>query len=175
MDQDKTGKFIASLRKEKNMTQEQFAEALGVNSRSVSRWETGRCMPDLSLIEAVSDQLGISVSEFLHGSRMNKEEIVSVQDSISTIIEISEKEKKVKAKKLNSHFVLGMMCLVIILLNHQFGFLSFVFRENVDDFVAGALTGLTLFFEFIGFYNNNHDVTFSQQKRDFFSGKRSLL
>ena len=100
MDQDKTGKFIASLRKEKNMTQEQFAEALGVNSRSVSRWETGRCMPDLSLIEAVSDQLGISVSEFLHGSRMNKEEIVAVQDSISTIIEISEKEKKVKAKKL---------------------------------------------------------------------------
>ena len=50
MEQIKTGKFIAELRKEKGMTQEQLGDRLGVNSRSVSRWENGHGMPDISLL-----------------------------------------------------------------------------------------------------------------------------
>lgn len=69
MNQVNVGKFIAALRKEKNLTQEQFADNLGVNNRSVSRWENGNCMPDLSLLEMISAELKVSVSELLDGKR----------------------------------------------------------------------------------------------------------
>lgn len=71
MNQENIGKFIASLRKEKELTQEQLAEILGVNSRSVSRWENGYCMPDLSLMEMISAEFGVSVSELLSGKRQS--------------------------------------------------------------------------------------------------------
>lgn len=71
MNQENIGKFIASLRKEKELTQEQLAEVLGVNSRSVSRWENGNCMPDLSLLEMLAQELGVSVSELLSGMRQS--------------------------------------------------------------------------------------------------------
>ena len=58
MEQIKTGKFIAELRKEKGMTQEQLGDRLGVNSRSVSRWENGHGMPDISLLLELADVLG---------------------------------------------------------------------------------------------------------------------
>ena len=67
MDQIKIGKFIAELRKEKKLTQEQLAEKLGVTQKSVSRWETGRNMPDLSILQVLSAELGITVSELLDG------------------------------------------------------------------------------------------------------------
>lgn len=71
MNQENIGKLIASLRKEKELTQEQLAEVLGVNSRSVSRWENGNCMPDLSLLEMLAQELGVSVSELLSGMRQS--------------------------------------------------------------------------------------------------------
>ena len=67
MDQIKIGKFISKCRKENNMTQENLAEKLGVNSRSVSRWETGKCMPDISLLEDLCKELGISINELIKG------------------------------------------------------------------------------------------------------------
>ena len=54
MDQKKIGSFIAELRKEKHLTQEQFAECLGMNHRSVSRWETGDGMPDVALLPVLA-------------------------------------------------------------------------------------------------------------------------
>ena len=69
MEQIKTGKFIAELRKGKGMTQEQLGTRLGVNSRSVSRWENGHGMPDISLLLELADVLGVTVQELLEGSR----------------------------------------------------------------------------------------------------------
>ena len=69
MEQIKTGKFIAELRKGKGMTQEQLGARLGVNSRSVSRWENGHGMPDISLLLELADVLGVTVQELLEGSR----------------------------------------------------------------------------------------------------------
>lgn len=74
MNQENIGKFIASLRKEKKLTQEQFAELLGVNNRSVSRWENGTCIPDLSLFQMIADELDVEVSELINGQRMNRDE-----------------------------------------------------------------------------------------------------
>ena len=59
MNQIKIGKFIASKRKEQNLTQEQFAELLNVSNKTVSKWETGKCMPDYSIVEPLCDELKI--------------------------------------------------------------------------------------------------------------------
>lgn len=74
MNQDKIGRFIASLRKEKNMTQEQLAEKLGVTDKSVSRWENGKTMPDISLFKPLCDELGITINDLLSGERIDKKD-----------------------------------------------------------------------------------------------------
>ena len=73
MNQEKIGKFISKLRKEKNLTQEELAEKLSVSSKSISRWENGKCMPDLSLLIPISKEFGITVNELLSGERMSIE------------------------------------------------------------------------------------------------------
>ena len=60
MDQQKIGSFLKKLRKEKSLTQEQLAEQLNVSARTVSRWETGTNMPDISLLVVLTDFYGIS-------------------------------------------------------------------------------------------------------------------
>lgn len=70
MDQGKIGKFIGEIRKEKNMKQKELADLLGVTSKTISRWETGKYMPDLSLFTLISEALGISLNELLQGERI---------------------------------------------------------------------------------------------------------
>lgn len=70
MDQEKIGKFIASCRKELNLTQEQLAEKLGVSNKTVSRWENGNSFPDVSMLQPLCDLLNISVNELLLGEKI---------------------------------------------------------------------------------------------------------
>ncbi len=73
MNQTKTGKFIARCRKEKNLTQAQLAEKLNITDRAVSKWETGKSMPDSSIMLALCEILGISVNELLSGEAVDME------------------------------------------------------------------------------------------------------
>ncbi len=169
MNQQEIGGFISELRREKKLTQEQLAERLGVNNRTVSRWENGHCMPDLSLLSLIAEELGVTVSELLNGRRMTEQDMVALRDSINAVLEISEKEKKVKTRRMNAFLVAGLACLVAVLLDNRFGILSLIFRENINSFVAGALTGLALVFECCGIYNNNHSTTLHQRKMQLLS------
>ena len=72
MEQVKIGKFIADCRKELNMTQLQVAGKLGVTNRAVSKWETGKSMPDASIMLELCEILGISVNELLCGQRLSE-------------------------------------------------------------------------------------------------------
>ena len=67
MDQIKIGKFIASCRKEQGMTQAILAEKLGISDRAVSKWETGKSMPDSGIMLELCDLLKINVNELLSG------------------------------------------------------------------------------------------------------------
>ena len=69
MDQKKTGEFLQTLRKEKELTQEELAEKFSVTSRTVSRWETGRNMPDISLLTEIADFYDVDVREIIEGER----------------------------------------------------------------------------------------------------------
>lgn len=72
MDQIKTGKLIAKLRKDKGMTQQQLADIFGINYRSVSKWETGQTMPDIANINLLSEIFGVTSDELLKGELNSK-------------------------------------------------------------------------------------------------------
>lgn len=73
MNQEAIGKFIAACRKEKNLTQMQLAEKLNITNRAVSKWETGKSCPDVSIMMKLCDILGITVNELLSAERISME------------------------------------------------------------------------------------------------------
>ena len=70
MDQEKIGKFMSAMRKQQGFTQEQLGEKLGVTNKTISRWETGKYMPDIDKLQELSAILGISINELLAGERI---------------------------------------------------------------------------------------------------------
>ena len=81
MDTRKTGLYICFLRKQGGMTQSQLAERIGVTDKAVSRWETGKGFPDISLLEPLAQALGTSVTELLAGEPLTPEEKADRSDS----------------------------------------------------------------------------------------------
>ena len=77
-----TGEFISKLRTEKNLTQKELAALLQVTDKAISRWETGKGYPDTSLLQPLSDALGVSVGELLAGERIPWEETTSRTDAL---------------------------------------------------------------------------------------------
>ena len=73
MDQIRIGKFIAESRKQKNLTQSQLSEKLGITDKAISKWERGIAMPDSSIMLELCDILGITVNELLSGEKINME------------------------------------------------------------------------------------------------------
>ena len=81
MNQIATGKFISRKRKEKNLTQEQLAEKLGVSNKTISKWETGKCMPDYSVVKTLCEELEITVAELMDGECGNEKAFVHMMTS----------------------------------------------------------------------------------------------
>ena len=108
IDTKKIGAFIAFNRKKKGYTQEQLAEKLGVTNKTISRWENGHYMPDLSLLEPLSKELDITLNELLAGKEIVKEEAMeySEQNLIQTIDYTGNKIKN-EHKKI-SLFIIGL-------------------------------------------------------------------
>ena len=92
MDQKKIGAFIAQCRKEKNLTQMQLAELLEITSQAVSKWENGRGMPDVSLLQPLCNVLDISLNELFSGEHISTEEYKGkAEENISRLF----KEKQI--------------------------------------------------------------------------------
>lgn len=154
MNQQNIGKFMALLRKEKQLTQKQFAELLGVNDRSVSRWETGYCMPDLSLLQVISEELEVSISELLNGRRITEEERPKENETIEMIIDLVMKDRLKKSNSISRCFSAAICCFMIVILHKQFSFLSLLFEAGTEHFLTYFLTVTGIFLAFIGFYHN---------------------
>lgn len=93
MNQEKIGKFIAECRKQKKLTQSELGEKLGVTEKSVSNWENGRNMPDLSLFKPLCEILGITINELLSGEKLAKEKYQEkFEENIVNTIDYSTKK-----------------------------------------------------------------------------------
>ena len=112
MDTKKIGAFIAMNRKKKGYTQEQLAEKLGVTNKTISRWENGHYMPDLSLLEPLSKELDITLNELLAGEEIVKEELVEYSEqNLIQAIDYTDKKIKNEHKKI-SLFIIGIGILI---------------------------------------------------------------
>jgi transcriptional regulator with XRE-family HTH domain len=80
MDQKRIGSFLKELRKEKNLTQEQVADKLGVSGRTISRWETGAYMPDISLLVDIAEMYDVDVRDIIDGERKDTNMNSEVKD-----------------------------------------------------------------------------------------------
>lgn len=117
MDQQKVGSFLRELRKEKNLTQEQLAEVLDVSGRTVSRWETGSNMPDISLLVELADFYDVSIPEIMNGERKSEtmnENVKKMALSLSDYAEEINKKIKTRLFWLTIVAIVGMIAFVII-------------------------------------------------------------
>ena len=71
MDMQKIGSFLAELRKEKNLTQDELGAQIGVTNKTVSRWETGSYLPPVEMLQTLGDTFGVSINEILNGERIS--------------------------------------------------------------------------------------------------------
>ncbi len=114
MNQEKIGKFIAERRKEKNMTQEQLAEKMGVTDKTISRWENGKTMPDYSLLKDLCDELDTNVNEFLSGENIeNGKYINRAEENLMILTKQIEKRKKIL--KIIQRILLISVCILFVL------------------------------------------------------------
>ena len=86
MNQEKIGKLISDCRKEKQLTQEQLAVQLGVTSKSISKWETGNCLPDASKYKSLCEILGITINELFSGEKLSSETENEVKDYLIDLL-----------------------------------------------------------------------------------------
>lgn len=118
MDQIKIGKFIAVLRKEKGMTQEQLGEKLGVTNKTISRWENGNYMPDVEMLSLLSKEFSVSINELVSGERLATEDFKKAADSnLVTALDnstftLKEKIAFFKKKWLKEHIANIVLCVV---------------------------------------------------------------
>lgn len=114
MNQEKIGKFIVTCRKQKNLTQAQLAEKLGVTDRSVSNWENGKCMPDYSLLIPLSKELNISVNELISGEKLNENNYEEkCEENIINLIDENKKDLDKKYKRMGLFiFTIGFLIII---------------------------------------------------------------
>ena len=133
MNQEHIGKFIAKLRHEKNLTQEELAVSLGVNNRTISRWENGYCMPDLSMLIPLSEQFDVTVYELLKGERDNfeKKETEKQKDIIKWSLLFFKRMIKKFVKIIIIILLIVVIAFIVVTLILEYN--QKEFKMNLDD------------------------------------------
>lgn len=128
MNQERIGSFIKDIRKEKGLTQEQFAEKLGVSQKSVSRWETGKTMPDYSLLPNICEILEINVAELLGAERIAGDSVPKKQvtSMAQTMISLVNSRNSIRR-------IIGALLSAIIMLVCVVGLYNYEFSVSVDS------------------------------------------
>lgn len=138
MDQEKIGKFIAKLRKNKKMTQEQLAEKMGVSINAVSKWERGLSFPDVSLYKKLCHELDISIEELINGEKGISE--AAKEKAIISTIEEKNKIKQKSKTKIYLLIIIFIFTLVAILYYKKEDKLNLV--TNSDELYDKAIAYL---------------------------------
>ncbi len=139
------GKFIAQKRKEKNLTQENLAERIGVSNKSISKWETGKCMPDYSIVESLCQELGITISELLDGEE-NENNSLRTYDDQQTLEMLARIQHLERQKQTFIGAILIVMGIALQALSQNTGGTSF------NDFVSGLMLGISVGIILAGLY-----------------------
>ena len=145
MNQINIGKFIAQKRREKNLTQEQLGEKLGVSHKSVSKWETGKCMPDYSVIELLCQELNISVSELLDGEE-NEKGNIRLYDDTQMLNMVERVQRLEKQNQTLIGIMLAVMGIAMQSLSNMVG------GTDILDFISGTILGISIGVMLVGIF-----------------------
>lgn len=137
MDQVKIGKFIAACRKKENLTQMQLAEKLGITDRAVSKWETGRSMPDTSVMLELCDTLKISVNDLLCGEKVTMENYNKELEN--NLLEAVRQKEEADKRMLRLEIVLGITAILPLIAS---AVIVSVF--SMEEWKSGLMVGLSL-------------------------------
>ena len=113
MDQSKIGAYIAVKRKAQDLTQAQLAQKLGVSDKSVSKWERGVCLPDVSLFQDICGILGISINEFFAGDDIAREAVEEQSEKNILAILKDSVHRNSKLKKTIKSLVAALVLVVV--------------------------------------------------------------
>jgi len=142
MEQKKVGSFLKELRKEKDITQEQFAEIMGVSSRTVSRWETGVNMPDLDLLIQIAGYYEMEIGEVLDGERKSEKMNKELEETVLKVADYSNDERKRLTKRMHILFLAGTVALIIFVILDMMGLADSGYTEAIASFALGLSFGM---------------------------------
>ena len=132
MDQIKIGAFLKELRNDNNLTQEQLAEKFGVSQRSVSRWENGNTMPDISMLIELADYYEVDLREILNGERKMDSMNEDLKETLEMVADYTATEKEKILKKTYSYGV--VLCIIIL-----FEFVAYIFNIPAKNHMIDSL------------------------------------
>ncbi|MBO5291332.1 MAG: helix-turn-helix transcriptional regulator [Clostridia bacterium] len=144
MNQKQIGRFIAQKRKEKNLTQMQLAEILGVSNKTVSKWENGNCMPDYSIIKPLCKELEITVSELMDGEE--KDDIRENAEDMRIMFLLRRVYSLEKQNKTIYGFLVIVLGVTFLVISRLLG------GSNFTDFFSGVFLGLSIGLMIMGIY-----------------------
>ena len=113
MDQVKAGAFLKILRRERGITQEQLAAELGVSGRTISRWETGSNMPDISLLVEIAEYFDVSIPEIIKGERKSEDMKEETKEVAETMSDYARAEKEQLVKSIRNMSIMGLAALFV--------------------------------------------------------------
>jgi transcriptional regulator with XRE-family HTH domain len=145
MNQKEIGKYIAKKRKEKNLTQSQLAERLGVASKTVSKWETGVSMPDYSIVETLCRELSTTPSQLIAGTDEEAKTITSDDKRILFLLK--------RLQDLNNQNKLMFSLLLIVLAIALLGISLSLGGSAIKEFSSGMLTGISIVLSGVGIFS----------------------
>ena len=137
MDQQKIGEFLKTLRKEKDLTQEELADKMNVSRRTVSRWETGSNLPDLSILVELADLYDVDMREIFNGERKDETVDKDLKETMLMAADYTDDHMKKVMKRMQLMFIGATVCGVLYIILLFFG-------PDIDTGIYGMLNGLLL-------------------------------
>ncbi|MDO4198968.1 MAG: helix-turn-helix transcriptional regulator [Erysipelotrichaceae bacterium] len=160
MDQIKIGKFIAECRKEKDMTQALLAEKLNISDRAVSKWETGKSLPDVSIMMELCGILNITVNELLSGERITSMEEYQKKAEENMI---SLQTRKEKANKDGDRYFIIWLIIQVVLIMPVNMLINYYFPENTG-IVHEVLVVLSAVIVYQAWFNRYYEVKLKENE-----------
>lgn len=144
MNQQKIGGFLKELRKQKGLTQEQFAEIVNVSNRTVSRWENGNNLPDLDILIEISDYYEIGLREILNGERKGEKMNKEAEETVLKAVEYTNNETERYTRRVHWLLLAGAIFWFIAQLIQHTRLVQITILNIFSNFTEGAACGMLI-------------------------------
>ena len=144
MNQQKIGSFLKQLRKQKALTQEEFAEIMNVSNRTVSRWETGSNLPDLDILISISDFYEVDLREIMDGERKSEKMNRDLEETVIKVADYTNMEKEKLMKRTHAFAWVGVITFLVFFIMSAAGVADQGIGEDIASFALGLSFGMMI-------------------------------